>query len=107
MKVAAGGTHSLALLVDGTVLSWGDNTTCQLVLPHKVVNVMALRMCCIHEEKMTWNRRFNKSNSQSISGLKIRDVEVNDRGYADFNNRSACEFLVSMFLFLNLGHGVW
>jgi alpha-tubulin suppressor-like RCC1 family protein len=32
VSIASGGTHSLAVMEDGTVWGWGDNTSCQLAI---------------------------------------------------------------------------
>jgi len=40
--VAAGGRHSLALLADGAVVAWGDNTFGQTAVPEDATNVVAI-----------------------------------------------------------------
>ena len=42
IAVAAGYSHSLALMSDGTVLAWGDNTVQQTIVPPSATNVVAI-----------------------------------------------------------------
>lgn len=37
VSIASGGTHSLAVMEDGAVWGWGDNTSCQLAIDDKQV----------------------------------------------------------------------
>jgi alpha-tubulin suppressor-like RCC1 family protein len=40
--MAAGGGHNLALLADGTVIAWGDNSYGQTLVPSQTTNVVAV-----------------------------------------------------------------
>lgn len=41
-NIAGGGTHSLALKDDGTVVGWGDNAAGQITIPEEACNVIAI-----------------------------------------------------------------
>jgi hypothetical protein len=42
IAIAAGGYHSLALRLDGTVVGWGDNSAGQISIPAGLTNVVAI-----------------------------------------------------------------
>ena len=48
VKVAAGGSHSLALRSNGTVLAWGNKSYVQTTAPPAATNVMAIAAGAIH-----------------------------------------------------------
>ena len=42
VRIAAGGTHSLALMTDRTVVGWGDDSVGQTTIPGGLSNVVAI-----------------------------------------------------------------
>src|SRR6516162_4518037 len=46
--VAAGGFHGVALLADGSVVAWGDNTYGQTNVPANATNVVAVDAGYVH-----------------------------------------------------------
>jgi sugar lactone lactonase YvrE len=53
--IAAGRNHNLALLTNGTVVAWGDNSFGQASPPSNLTNVVAITAGCLHSAALCSN----------------------------------------------------